>query len=195
MADIGEVRRISTNLLRPYEKNAKKHSPAQIRKIADSIKEFGFLNPVLIDKNYNVIAGHGRIMAMKELGETEVPCLFVEGLTEAQRRAYILADNRLTELGDWDRDLVSSELEALNELGFDLNLTGFSIDDIVITDEMAPTYTDEDLEEDVVTSQTKVNRGEVWILGRHVLMCGDSTNKEDVEKLVGGGYESRPFID
>ena len=101
MADIGEVCRISTDLLRPYENNAKKHSPAQIRKIADSIKEFGFLNPVLIDKDYNVIAGHGRIMAMKELGETEVPCLFVEGLTEAQRRAYILADNRLTELVDF----------------------------------------------------------------------------------------------
>ena len=186
MADIGEVREIPLDLLKPYEKNAKKHSNAQIRKIANSIEEFGFLNPVLIDKDYNVIAGHGRIMAMKLLGKAEVPCLFVEGMTEAQRRAYVLADNKLTELGEWDKDLVSSELEELKNIGFDLNLTGFSIDDIVITDEMAPTYTDDDLKEDVASTKTKVNRGEVWILGRHVLMCGDSTKPEDVEKLVGG---------
>jgi len=188
MADIGEVRKISIDLLRPYQNNAKKHSPDQVTKIAESIQEFGFLNPVLIDKDYNVIAGHGRIMAMKQLGETEVPCLFVEGLTEAQRRAYILADNRLTELGEWDKDLVSSELEELKNIGFDLTFTGFSIDDIIITDDMGPTYTDEDLEEDLETASAniRVQRGDVWILGRHVLMCGDSTNKEDVEKLVGG---------
>ena len=105
--------------------NAKQHSDSQVTKIASSIREFGFLNPVLIDASYNVIAGHGRILAAKKMGLSEVPCLFVEGLTDAQRKAYILADNRLSELGEWDMNLVGLELGELDMEGFDVDLLGF----------------------------------------------------------------------
>lgn len=129
MAKIGNVQEVPLTELIPYENNAKQHSAEQIEKIANSIKEFGFLNPVLIDKDHNIIAGHGRVLAMKRLGMENVPCLFVEGLTEAQKRAYILADNRLTELGEWDMNLVNEELNALLEEGFDIDLTGFDLEE------------------------------------------------------------------
>ncbi|MBR1710612.1 MAG: ParB N-terminal domain-containing protein [Clostridia bacterium] len=111
----------------PYKRNAKQHSDEQILRLMESIKEFGFISPVLIDEKNRIIAGHGRIEAAKRLGITEVPCVYIEGLTEAQRKAYILADNRLTELGEWDMDLVSEELKLLDEEGFDVELTGFDI--------------------------------------------------------------------
>ncbi len=132
MAKIAEVQEVSRTLLRPYERNAKIHGSEQIEKIAKSIQEFGFVNPVLIDREYNVIAGHGRIMAAEKLGMDTVPCLYVEGLTEEQRRAYILADNRLAELAEWDFALASEELKALSEGGFDFTLTGF--DEIGLAD-------------------------------------------------------------
>ena len=125
MGKATEYTRVDVDKLIPYVNNAKQHSDSQVTKIASSIREFGFLNPVLIDASYNVIAGHGRILAAKKLGLDEVPCLFVEGLTEAQRKAYILADNRLSELGEWDMELVMGELAELDELGFDTELTGF----------------------------------------------------------------------
>ena len=187
MGEIGEVKEISIDLLKPYENNAKIHTKSQVKKIAASIEEFGFLNPVLIDRDYNIIAGHGRVEAMKILGETEVPCLFVEGLSEEQRRAYILADNKLTEMGEWDKELISTELLDLRTEGFDINLTGFNIDDIIITDEMGEAYTYEDFEEAVEESESRVHPGEIWKLGRHTLMCGDSTKEDNVQKLVGGG--------
>lgn len=126
MAKIDRVQEVSTELLVPYANNAKKHSKEQVDKIAESIKSFGFLSPCLIDNDYNIIAGHGRVMAALQLGLPTVPCVFIDGLSEAERRAYILADNRLTELGDWDFDLVQEELEALNDMDFNVELTGFS---------------------------------------------------------------------
>lgn len=111
MAKIAEVQEVSLTLLVPYERNAKIHGLDQIEKLKDSIREFGFISPCLIDRKYNIIAGHGRTQAAKELGMETVPCVFVDGLTEAQRKAYILADNRLTELGEWDMDLVQMELD------------------------------------------------------------------------------------
>ena len=126
MAKIDGVQEVSLELLKPYENNAKIHSETQVKQIADSISEFGFLNPCLIDKDFNIIAGHGRVMAAKKLGMETVPCIFVEGLTEAQRRAYILADNRLTELGEWDFDKVQLELEDLYDMNFNVDLSGFS---------------------------------------------------------------------
>ena len=129
MAKIDKVQEVSTDLLRPYEKNAKVHSEEQVQKIADSIREFGFLNPCLIDKENRIIAGHGRVMAAKILGMKKVPCVYVEGLTDAQRRAYILADNRLTELGDWDWEMVAFEIEGLQDMDFDVQLTGFEVPD------------------------------------------------------------------
>ena len=112
----------------PYENNARTHSEKQIEKIAKSIDEFEFLNPVLIDSNYGIIAGHGRVLGATKLGMTEVPCIFVENLTEEQKRAYILADNKLALDAGWDYDLVKMELEDLNNLDFDISLTGFEMD-------------------------------------------------------------------
>ena len=125
MAKRGKEQEVELTKLKPYEKNAKIHSPAQVQKIADSIQEFGFLNACLIDKDYNIIAGHGRVEAAKLLGMETVPCTFIEGLTEEQRKAYILADNKLTELGEWDFDIVFDELQGLR---FDMALlTGFDV--------------------------------------------------------------------
>ena len=125
MAKIAEVQEVDVNKLIPYERNAKQHSDEQVEKICNSIREFGFISPCLIDNDHNVIAGHGRIMAAKKLGMKTVPCLFVEGLTDEQRKAYTLADNRLTELGEWDMVLVQSELADLELSDFDVSLTGF----------------------------------------------------------------------
>ena len=189
MAKSVKLQEVAIDLLKPYERNAKMHPQDQVEKIMKSIEEFGFLTPCVIDSDYNLIAGHGRVQAAKEMGIEAVPCVFVEGLTEAQRKAYILADNRLGELGEWDMDLVSEELENLKEEGLDIDLTGFNIDDILF----------EDIEDiDIVPAEQetesatipKAKRGEVWILGRHRIMCGDSTDPEDMEKLMGGGSAS-----
>ena len=129
MGKATEYTRVAVGRLIPYVNNAKQHSDSQVTKIASSIREFGFLNPVLIDSKYNVIAGHGRILAAKKLGLDEVPCLFVEGLSDAQRKAYILADNRLAELAGWDDELLQGEMAALDDEGFDLDLIGFYLSD------------------------------------------------------------------
>lgn len=128
MAKIDRVQEVSIDLLRPYENNAKVHGEDQVEAIKRSIQEFGFISPCLIDRDYNIIAGHGRVMASKELGMEKVPCLFIEGLTETQRKAYILADNKLTEMGEWDYTLVDLELYGLRDMDFDVSVTGF--DDI-----------------------------------------------------------------
>lgn len=119
-----ELREVEIAALKPYERNAKQHGKEQVERIARSIRELGFLSPCLIDQDYNVIAGHGRILAAKQIGMERVPCVFVEGLTEEQRRAYIIADNRLTEMGGWNMDMVKMELEDLRLEGFDLTLPG-----------------------------------------------------------------------
>jgi len=188
MAKIDRVQEVSIDLLRPYQNNAKIHSDEQVNKIADSIKEFGFLNPCLIDSDYNIIAGHGRIMASKKLGLTTVPCVFVEGLTEAQRRAYILADNRLTELGDWDFDKVQFELKELADMDFDVELTGFELADYEEPKEIV----EDDFTEDV---ETKCKLGDIWQLGRHRLICGDSTDPSVIEKLMDGAKADMIFTD
>lgn len=185
MGKITKIKEVAIDALKPYERNAKLHSEAQVEKIAKSIREFGFLSPCLIDTEGNVIAGHGRIMAAKTLGMETVPCVYIEGLTDAQRRAYILADNRLTELGGWDMQTVSDELERLRQDGFEIGVTGFSIDDIQISDDMGAETAD--LPEAEPDTEPQVKRGEVWKLGDHRLMCGDSTNAADVAKLAGGG--------
>lgn len=189
MAKSVKLQEVAIDLLKPYERNAKVHPKEQVEKIKRSIEEFGFVTPCVIDGEYNLIAGHGRVQAAKEMGLETVPCVFVEGLSEAQRKAYILADNRLGELGEWDMETVSDELEELKDSGFDIDLTGFTIDDIIFDDiediDVVPET--EDFES---TSSSKVKRGEIWILGDHRLMCGDSTNFEDVKKLMGGGAAS-----
>lgn len=121
---------VSIDKLIPYENNAKMHDKKQIEQVAKSIDEFGFINPILIDENYQIIAGHCRTLSAKHLGMTEVPCLFVEDLTDEQKRAYVIADNRMTELGEWDKKLLEIELEALEGVDFDISLTGFDWDDL-----------------------------------------------------------------
>lgn len=129
MAQVKQFEKVNISELVLYENNSKKHPTSQIQLLKDSINEFGFLTPILIDENNNVIAGHGRIEASKELGIESVPCVRVEGLTDNQRKAYIIADNRLSELGGWDKDLVASELSILEMDDFNIDLTGFDIDD------------------------------------------------------------------
>lgn len=136
MGEIKQIKKVDVQKLIPYVNNAKVHSEDQVTKIASSIREFGFLSPVLIDKDFNIIAGHGRVMAAKKLDLNEVPCVFVEGLSEAQRKAYILADNRLGELADWNMELVTSELEALQDMNFDIDLTGFDINEFTQSNEI-----------------------------------------------------------
>lgn len=128
MAVIKTKRTVPLGELKPYENNARTHSEEQIEQIADSIREFGFINPILVDEANGIIAGHGRFLAAKRLGMDIVPCLQIEGLSEAQKKAYILADNRLTELGGWDFDIVNEELAELDAFGFDTLLTGFEFE-------------------------------------------------------------------
>lgn len=130
MGKIAEVQEVTLEQLIPYVNNAKIHSDEQVTKIASSIREFGFLSPVLIDRNFNIIAGHGRVMAAKKLNMETVPCVFIEGLSENQRKAYILADNRLAELASWDMNLVGLEIGELEYEGFDIDLVGFDNMDI-----------------------------------------------------------------
>ena len=189
MAKIAEVQEVSRGLLKPYERNAKIHSEEQVKKIADSIKEFGFVNPVLIDRDYNIIAGHGRVMAAKKLEMESVPCVFVEGLTEAQRKAYILADNRLGELADWDMDLVNMELEALNDMDFDISLTGFEMPEIKVEDSE---IIEDDAPEEV---DTRCKIGDLWQMGEHRLICGDSTDITVIDRLMDGVKADMVFTD
>jgi len=184
---------ISIDKLIPYANNARTHSDDQIKKIQASIREFGFVNPVLIDKSYGIIAGHGRVEAAKREGITEVPCVWVEHLTEAQKKAYILADNRLAEDAGWDFELLSVELEELKELDFDIGLTGFGADelsDIFGEEELEAVEDDYEVE---LPEEPKTKLGDIYQLGRHRLMCGDSTDKEMVEKLMNGNKADIAF--
>lgn len=142
MGDFPEYKKVSTDSLIPYARNSRTHSDEQVAKIAASIKEFGFLNPVIIDGDNGIVAGHGRVMAAQKLGLTELPCIEAGHLTDAQRRAYIIADNRLALDAGWDEEMLRVELDELDELGFDLELTGFSLDEIAgisqIGGEIAP---------------------------------------------------------
>jgi len=180
MAKIAKVQEVSLEKLVLYEKNAKKHPQDQIDLLVRSITEYGFINPCLIDKDFKVIAGHGRIEAAKQMGMDKVPFLFGEGLTEAQYKAYVLADNRLTELGEWDMGLVTMELQELQDMDFDISLTGFEMPE---EEEEIEVVEDEVPEE--VESRCKL--GDIWQLGDHRLICGDSTSVDVLDSLMGGG--------
>lgn len=188
MGKIAEMRQVPPAELVPYQANAKMHSKKQIEQLKASINEFGFLTPCLIDADNNIIAGHGRVIAAQEMGLPTVPCISIEELTEEQRRAYILADNRLTELGEWDRDILSAELAALRDEGFNIELTGFNIDDIIIN-EIDFTEIDaawEEAGEVEAAEDAKTRPGDLYQLGRHRLLCGDSTDARTAERLRGG---------
>lgn len=192
MGKIAEMRQVPPADLVPYQANAKMHSKKQIEQLKACINEFGFLTPCLIDADNNIIAGHGRVIAAQEMGLPTVPCISIEELTEEQRRAYILADNRLTELGEWDRDILSAELAALRDEGFNIELTGFNIDDIIIN-EIDFTEIDaawEEAGEVEAAEDAKTRPGDLYQLGRHRLLCGDSTDARNAERLRGGANDA-----
>lgn len=176
-----------TEDLLPYALNSRTHSDAQVAQIAASIKEFGFTNPILIDDAAGIIAGHGRLMAAKKLKLDEVPTITLKGLTEAQKKAYVIADNKLALNAGWDTEALTAELRRLQELEFDLDLIGFDSDELaqLLEPEQVEGLTDEDDVPDVPETPKTVE-GDVWLLGRHRLMCGDSTSIDAVEKLMQG---------
>ena len=181
-----EMQLVDISKLIPYQNNARTHSKEQINKLRSSLREFGFVNPVIIDREYNVIAGHGRITAAREEGITEVPCVFVDHLTEAQKKAYILADNRMALDAGWDEDLLRVELEALEEMGYDLGLTGFDDKELAALFP-AEGAKDDDFDVDAeLQKPTFTKAGDVWTLGRHRLVCGDATDPAVYAILMDG---------
>ena len=188
MTTTTEFQLVDINKLVPYANNARTHNKEQILKLRSSLREFGFVNPVIIDREYNVLAGHGRIEAAKAENISEVPCVFADHLTEAQKKAYILADNRMALDAGWDEELLSVEMQELQELGFDLSMTGF--DEKELTDLLGVDADGEVKEDDFDLSAALekaafVQRGDIWTVGRHKLMCGDATSAEDVSALMG----------
>lgn len=170
----------------PYVNNARTHGPEQIAKLRSSLREFGFVSPVIIDDDYNVLCGHGRIAAAREEGMTEVPCVLASHLTEAQKKAYILADNRMSLDAGWDEELLRVEMEALQDMAFDLSLTGFDEAEIAdLLDDGEAEEDDFDADE-ALEGEAFCEKGDVWLLGRHRLMCGDATSEEDVTTLMDG---------
>lgn len=190
--------------LKPYDRNARTHSVEQVAKIAASLAEFGFVNPILVDQRDGIIAGHGRLMAAKELGLAEVPVIVLDHLSDAQRRAYVLADNKLAELAGWDVDILSDEINWLEHEGFDLELAGFSDEELTAflgdgvlpedgapatppQKELTPEYVEGQDDAPEVQAEQVTKLGDVWVMGNHRLMCGDSTSVDAVAVLMAGG--------
>lgn len=184
-----DMQLVPISKLVPYVNNARTHSPEQVMKLRSSLREFGFINPIIIDRDYGIIAGHGRLLAAKEEGITEVPCVFVDYLTEAQKKAYILADNRMAMDAGWDEELLRVEIEALQGEAFDVSLTGFDEKELA---DLFKDGSDSDAEDDnydlsaALEKAAFVKRGDIWTVGRHRLMCGDATSAEDVAALMDG---------
>ena len=180
--------KVNIDKLIPYARNARTHSKEQVLQLRASMREFGFVNPVIVDKDLNIIAGHGRIMAAKEEGIAEVPCVFVEHLTDAQKKAYILADNRLALNAGWDADMLSVELAELQGADFDVSLLGFDdkeLDKLLGAD--AEDVQDDGFDVEAELEKPAVTKpGDLWLLGRHRLVCGDSTKEETFDLLMDG---------
>ena len=182
-----QIEAIAIDALIPYARNSRTHSDEQVAQIAASIKEFGFTNPVLIDAGGGIIAGHGRVLAARKLGLTDVPCIRLDHLTDAQKRAYVIADNRLALNSGWDTEMLKVEFADLQELGFDLELTGFDLDEI--KELLAPVGTEGLTDPDdapPLPENPRTRPGDIWVMGKHRLLCGDSTSVSDLEKLTDG---------
>ena len=191
-----EVKYKKVDELIPYALNSRTHSPEQITQVASSIKEFGFTNPILVDNNGGIIAGHGRLMAARKLGMDEVPTIALDGLSDAQRKAYVIADNQLALNSGWDLDLLKVEMNRLGELDFNIDLLGFDEDFLssLMEEEPSEGLTDEDAVPEPPETPTTVE-GDVWVLGNHRLMCGDSTSIDAVDKLMDGLKPNAIFTD
>ena len=185
-------------MLIPYARNARQHSDAQVAQIAASIREFGWAAPIIVDAQSNVIAGHGRLLAARKLGLAEVPVVSLDHLSDTQRRALILADNKIAENATWDEAVLGVELAALSEAGFELGLTGFSQDEWErliegdLSDEKG--LTDEDAVPEV-SEHAVAKPGDIWILGDHKLLCGDATKADDFKALLGDELVDMTFTD
>ena len=184
-----------TSELIPYVNNSRTHSDEQVNQIASSIKEFGFTNPVLIDEDDGIIAGHGRLLAASKLAIEKIPCIILDGLTKAQKKAYVIADNQLASNAGWDLELLKVEIEDLKELDFDVDLLGFDDDflDGLLVEE-ADGLTDEDAVPEPPETPVTV-LGDIWTLGNHRLMCGDSTSIDAVDLLMDGNTVDLIFTD
>jgi len=191
-----QIEQIAVEKLIPYARNSRTHSDAQIAQIAGSIREFGFTNPVLIDAEDGIIAGHCRVLGAQKLGLDDVPCIRLTHLTEMQRRAYVIADNRLALSGGWDESMLAVELADLMAAGYDTALTGFTAEELaaLMLDEIPAGLTDEDATPEPPETPVSV-LGDVWILGKHRVMCGDSTSIDAVEKLMAGGQADMLLTD
>lgn len=180
-------KRMAVDSLIPYARNSRTHSEAQVAQIAASIKEFGFTNPILVDADGGVIAGHGRLLAARKLGMADVPVIELAHLTDAQRRAYIIADNKLALNAGWDDEALRIEFAELRDDCFDLSITGFSDEELAALEPVKLTdgLTDEDAVP-TVPDEPISKLGDVWLCGRHRVMCGDSTSIDATELLLGG---------
>ena len=182
-----DYKMVSVDSLIPYARNSRTHSDEQVAQIAASIREFGFLNPIIVDGDNGIIAGHGRVLAAQKLKIEQLPCIEASHLTEAQRKAYVIADNKLALNAGWDDELLRIELDELKSSGFDITITGFSLDELAALDpedeEEKPAEEDETPEPPEEPVSVK---GDVWLLGKHRVMCGDSTSVDDVTKLMNG---------
>jgi len=191
-----QIKTVSVEKLIPYVKNSRTHSDGQVAQIAASIKEFGWTNPILVDGESGVIAGHGRLLAARKLGQKEVPVIELAHMTESQKRAYVIADNQLAMNAGWDTTLLSLELADLKEQGFEMDVLGFDPKELdnLLEPEQVDGLTDEDaVPETPVEPKTKL--GDIYQLGNHRLMCGDSTSIDAVEKLMDGQKADMVFTD
>jgi site-specific DNA-methyltransferase (adenine-specific) len=184
-----QIEQIEIESLLPYARNSRTHSDEQTAQIAASIKEFGFTNPVLIDNDNQIIAGHGRLMAARKLQLKEVPCIRLGYLTETQKKAYVIADNKLALNSGWDEEMLALEIAELKDEDFDIDLLGFTDDELAgLADQIAEEVeglTDED-EAPAVPEEAKTKPGDIYVMGKHRLMCGDSTSIADLERLCDG---------
>ena len=190
-----KIQEVAVNKLIPYAKNSRTHSPEQVGQIAASIKEFGFRNPILVD-GVGIIAGHGRLMAAQKLGLDKVPTIDCSDMTDSQKKAYIIADNKLAMNAGWDTSMLSIEMQELEDKGFDLTLLGFEDKELnaLLQPEIVDGLTDEDSVPDV-PDEPKTKLGDIYVLGNHRLMCGDSTNIDDIDKLMDGKKADMVFTD
>ena len=181
-----QMQLVDINKLIPYVNNARTHSPEQITKLRSSLREFGFVSPVIIDREYNILCGHGRVCAAKEEGIKEVPCVFVEHLSEAQKKAYILADNRMSLDAGWDDELLKVEMASLQEMGFDIGMTGFDESELADLFENDTEGEEDNFDVDAELEKPCFSQtGDVWHIGRHTVICGDSTDPETYKRLLG----------
>ncbi len=193
-----QVQNWSVDRLLPYARNARTHSAEQVAQVAASIAEFGFVNPILVGADGVIIAGHARLLAARKLGMTEVSVIVLDYLTETQRRALVLADNRLALNAGWDEEMLQVELQTLQEEGFDLDIVGFTDEEIegLLQDPEAAAsgQTNEDAAPELPETAVTV-AGDVWVLGEHRLLCGDATQLADIEKVLAGGLADMAFLD